>query len=360
MQIKFLISPVQPSGLTWLVNCLIELGLYTTKSDQEIWEKQENGKYKVKRDFQDLARWLPALSDPNREFTFSTNLKILWSHDWPIANLYQEPILFFTRDPRTSLYSEYRRLGKVEFSFEQFLREPDMQRLVNRMNIWNLFHALWSCQELIMFVNFESYKTNPKMVLEECLNFLNIRNTTDAERENALAKSTFEIARAAEKEYLETHDKDLPAMIRSSSIIPENISDQAAAYTLIENMCTETYRYITGKSAVVPSYHFDLLTALRVRYSDSSEISKVFHEKYFGKYRLLANATSISIEDVALFGRDFRENFAKLLVRTTLRNLYSDLKNILGGTGKDSNQLKFFFLSYSLTVFRRMRLLMKK
>jgi hypothetical protein len=240
-----LVGPIEPSGLSWLVNCLLELNIRTSQSP-EIWDF-ENGKFKVKEVRQELSRWLPALGKIDREFEFIPGLSVTWSHDWPTSKHISTKTLLFTRDPRMALYSGYKRNAEPGTTFRQYLLKIDPKWLLNRMQLWSLFHLLWSSHPQVQYFFFEDYKRDPGKLLSRILVELGIEDCSENDILGAVASSSWEKARKAEAVFNSNAHSDKKIMIRKGSLVLENAEREKSSYEMIENVCAPVYQILTGK-----------------------------------------------------------------------------------------------------------------
>lgn len=323
MSTALLIGPVQPSGLTWVVNCLLELGVHTSFSRKEIWEHVGNRKYRLKTENQNLARWLPSLEDLNREFTFREDIKVLWSHDWPSPELINERILFFTRDPRTALYSEYKRFEN-DNSFMNHILELDTQLLCSRIQVWNMFHLLWSCQPNVTYVRFEDYKLNPIPTLKNCIESLGIKGITTRELESAASQSTFEKAKKTESNYVKLHPSSEAKIIRLGSPSLESKERFHLEYDVIEKHAMEVYRYVNRLKADV-TCAMSLTPFMYLRYSFESQIMQVFREKFANGVDFLNSMAVYNRNGSCFHDKSHLKHYLNKYIKTVLGNLKKDI-----------------------------------
>lgn len=242
-----LIGPIEPSGLSWLINCLIELNIKCS-IDRETWNEFD-GRFQLRSGKEQLRRWLPALSDPERHFNFRSEIEVNWSHNWINGENIANKTIFFTREPKSALFSGYKRLGSTRLSFYDYLNEIDPQWLLNRMQLWNLFHGLWSLHPDIKVFLFEDYKTNAIETLKTVIEFLQISGIKQEELERAVEASSFEIAKRSEEKYLKEQDVKVAPMIRQGSLNIEDELTERKAYDLIDLECSSLFDEIRiGKS----------------------------------------------------------------------------------------------------------------
>lgn len=237
-----LIGPIEPTGLSWLINCLLELNIECS-IDGNTWNRSGTDS-RIKSSKLHLRRWLPALQDESRIFEFREGIKVSWSHDWLNKKHQNQKSILFTREPKTALYSGYKRLGSTEMSFSDYLIEIDPQWLLNRKQLWNLFHATWSNHPDIKVFFFEDYKEDAFSTLCNVLQWLSISDIPDYEIARAVESSTWEKAKLSEEAYLKDMGLDSPQMIRSGSTMVENKDQELEAYRLIDEECGPLHNLI--------------------------------------------------------------------------------------------------------------------
>ena len=243
-----LVGPIEPTGLSWLINCLIELNIKCS-NDPDTWDESER-KARLRPEQERLRRWLPALSDATRAFDFRSDIEIRWSHDWLSSEHLENQTIFFTREPKTAHFSGYKRLGTASLSFHDYLIEIDSQWLLNRMQIWNLFHGLWSNHPRLKLFHFEDYKRDAIKTLKSVIEFLEISDIEQKDIAHAVEASTFEMAKRSEEKYLKQINKETTPMIRQGSINLEDDESERIAYDLIDSNCLFLYENIkAGVSA---------------------------------------------------------------------------------------------------------------
>lgn len=195
----YLISPKEPSGITWLINCLLELGIKVYRNNaNSMWVLNEDGTYKLSEKENILKKWLPILSKKNR-FKFVDGLEAEWTHDWPLKKYADQKSIFFTRDLRDSLFSRYKR-ENPNISYFDFARIPDQNTLLNKIDNWVLYNYLWKALNVPIY-RFEDYKKDDLLLLNTILKDIGV--TFDEEKiKSAALESTYKKAVQSEKEYL--------------------------------------------------------------------------------------------------------------------------------------------------------------
>ena len=223
-----LASPAEPSGASWLLNCLLELDVKTGHKPcvdalwrnvnpqarpDAIWQATDSG-HRLDPRAGVLRKWLPAVRNP-RVFAFRTDVEVDYVQDPPAAASDAERAAFFVRDPRDAFHSMYRRVTPA-VSFEAFLGAPHPRSLLDRVDHWRLLVESWT-RPSTAFVRFEDYKRDATATLEAALSAMEI-DAEPAAIERAVRESSFEKAAEAEKTYREAHPGDGERINRRGAI----------------------------------------------------------------------------------------------------------------------------------------------
>lgn len=193
-----IVSPREPSGATWLINCFLELGIKTYRKDNPewMWRPNKNGLYTLNPNENYLKKWLPVLNSKS-EFVFRDDIEIQWVHDWPISKFKNFEVIFFVRDPRDAIYSRYKRENPNQ-SYLDFIFTHDSNSLLNKIENWCLFNYCWQQHTRLRIYQFEEYKANAFVLLKKILtDFCIIANNSEVK--NAIMNSTYEKALECEK-----------------------------------------------------------------------------------------------------------------------------------------------------------------
>ena len=352
MRDKFnLIGPVEPSGLSWLINCFLELGIKSTLLP-EIWEEKSVGCV-ISEYGKPLGQWLPALSKVEREFHFKPGIGVEWSHDWLRPEHLDTRTIFFTREPKTALYSAYKRANVSSGNFEEFLLEIDPQWLLNRMQLWTLFHALWWHHNDIHFFFFDSYKSDPVGTLRNVLEKLDFNSHTPTELLEATSKSSLEKAKESEKKFKLASKLNSQTFNRSGSIDVENFSEEAHAYSLIDKVCTPTYLQIKkGESVNITTLQPHLALYLKKHPALQGLFDKVEE-----KNSSLSLYSHIDSKTIGYFKNDAERNLLlNILLKRILINFTNDMRFLIdqrsaSRKGRNSFRIiKFFWWLFSIGV----------
>jgi hypothetical protein len=223
-------SPVEPSGASWLINCLLELGIQVDHKpvvdkvwrnatprppSSHMWQTLESGALVLNPKAEELRKWLPALSR-SEGFRFRDDLAVEYVQDVATPAWLQTRAIFFVRDPRDALYSMYRRRPR-EQSLEEFLDFLHPVTLLDRVDQWALHAASWLAHPDVSVFRFEDYKRDAEGLLGEILAQLDIAADGGA-IQRAAAASSFEQARAAEARYRREHPGDREVANRAGRV----------------------------------------------------------------------------------------------------------------------------------------------
>ncbi len=225
----FIISPVEPSGVTWLINCLLELGLKTYRFDADNMWVRRGAHYALKPNEDVLKKWLPAFYD-HSDFSFRPDIEFEWAHDWPTARYDGYTVLYFVRDPRESFFSAYKRT-LPNMSFSEFVSFPHVSTLFNRIDNWCFYTLSWLARPQTHFFRFEDYRNDDANTLKGILKVCGLVYD-DASIQKALIASTYQKAAQAEQRYLsENEEFSSQVLVRRTAaqaykeeILPRNIA----------------------------------------------------------------------------------------------------------------------------------------
>ena len=244
----YLASPREPSGATWLINCLLELGIRTFRySPRGMWQRQ-NGRWRLSAHEQVLRKWLPALSDHD-SFDFREDIEVQWMHEWRSERHANSQILYFVRDPRDSLFSRYKREAPL-LSFAEFVAFPDVRTLLDKVVTWRLFNERWLSHPNMTVVRFEDYKMNAERTLSHVLDAMGLE-FSDTCISRAVQASTYDRTAAAERVYRSAHPEDTQIINRSgqpmewkTGLIDRDVISR------IESVCADVLRQFGYPSPV--------------------------------------------------------------------------------------------------------------
>jgi hypothetical protein len=195
-----IVSSYLPCGMSWILNCFLELEICTYKGDSfdHIWNKT-NHKYTLKEEFQYLIKHFPIVSK-KKEYLFNDSLEVRWSHDWPSILHDKSKVIFFVRDPRDALFSFWKRIN--EGSFEEFLVEPFDPLPFSNLYQTELYFKSW--KEFLkdknhLIIRFEDTKANPFKEIKKALQFMELDVFSDELIFQSIEASDFKKASEIEK-----------------------------------------------------------------------------------------------------------------------------------------------------------------
>ncbi len=217
-----IVSAPFSSGVTWLVNVLLELNIRTTNTSflTGHWMNDERGAEIGPKACAHLKWHLPVLHERTK-FSFEPGLEVLWEHRLDFALQPERPTILYVRDPRDAIYSLYKRNYAQDLSFIDYLRRPDQWHDhfpglfgLPPAETWAYFHLYWLAMQEVMnvrVIRFEDMRAHPLAVTQKILEFLGVQRPV-AEIERALELSTYDRARVAmERTAQETGENFLTA-----------------------------------------------------------------------------------------------------------------------------------------------------
>lgn len=237
-----LASPREPCGATWLINCLLLLGIKTYRTGPEgqaMWLEGANGWILDRRENL-LRQWLPALSQ-QQHFIFCDQVEVQWLHEWPTEADWSSRVLYFIRDPRDAFYSRYCREG-ASLPFSEYLAFPDAFSLLDKIDHWRAFNESWLDHPNLKILKFEDYKADAFQLLRQTIDWIGISVSEEALC-YAVNNSSFEKAAEAERDYLKTFGSD--QIINRSGKPGEwrSLNHQAHAISDVTERCSSMLRY---------------------------------------------------------------------------------------------------------------------
>lgn len=223
-----IISSYPYSGVSWVMNILIELNICVNITNDNYkllkWNfNDENIASLVKEDDFNWSAMIPALNDKS-EFVFKENLLVSTTHNTPnLENLKNNRVILMVRDPRDTILSIYKskitnnekslsefftdirslEFGYIDKTLNFWITKNKNNQLISIFDLihrWVIFYGLWiNCisNKNLFLIKLEDTKINPEKVVRELLIFLNI-NRSDEEIKIAISKSTFENAKKNE------------------------------------------------------------------------------------------------------------------------------------------------------------------
>ncbi|MFA6432632.1 MAG: sulfotransferase domain-containing protein [Candidatus Paceibacterota bacterium] len=211
-----------PSGLSWLNNFLLEIGVLAYNGDATfdgMWQRIGDHTFRLKETEERQRQWLPVLSK-KLIFDFPEDIMVRWSHNLPMIVREEQKTILFVRDGRDAVYSAFKREGLYS-SLEAMVKARCAPLSLTPPETWAVFNRLWienvtpSC---LRVVKFEDLKTKPYETIKDILEFIGVERR-DADILSAIESSSFENAKRAEVAHKE-HDRStiVPTINRSGAI----------------------------------------------------------------------------------------------------------------------------------------------
>lgn len=223
-----LVSPREPSGVSWIINCLLELGIRVDLQPtveqifgagrapaSAMWLPADDGRWRLHPRASALQKWLPILSR-QETFTFRPAPRIWHVQQLPRRADPQRPVLLFVRDLRDALHSLYRR-QRPQLAWPEFVAWPQAETLLDAIDHWRLFLECWLAQPQVFVGRFEDYKTDAPALLGRVVEALQLSFSAD-ELAGAAERSSYAAAAAAEARYREAHPRDQQVVNRAGLV----------------------------------------------------------------------------------------------------------------------------------------------
>ncbi|SMY09151.1 sulfotransferase domain-containing protein [Flavimaricola marinus] len=238
-------SPAEPSGASWLINCLIELGirvdhrpattkLWRGRADATFW-RQDGDRFSLDPRAEVMGKWIPALV-MHDSFHFRTDVIVDYRQDLPLRTDDLGTVILFLRDPRDALYSMFRRQSP-DLSFEEHCNLPNPATLLPAPDHWLLHAESWRALAGGRVYLFKAYKTDATALLSRILGDLDLHYTPD-QVDAAVAASGIEQARAAEALYKARNPGDIEVANRAGLVGDwRNYGEGASTIARIEARC---------------------------------------------------------------------------------------------------------------------------
>ncbi|HEY9839369.1 MAG: sulfotransferase domain-containing protein [Candidatus Sericytochromatia bacterium] len=199
-----IVSPPLPTGATWLLNCLLELGVRTTAYGSS-WTETPDGSCPGPAAKLEVLLWhLPALHR-SHGFAFEPDLEVFWDHQLAYAQYPSRKTILFVRDLRDATYSMlWRQLPREDLMREKMLPclqqpyvwDPQIPELFDlpAADTMAYYCLLWQEHlpaEQLLLMHFEDSKADPRGQLKRALAFIGIERSESALSE-ALERSQLE------------------------------------------------------------------------------------------------------------------------------------------------------------------------
>lgn len=225
-----LVSPREPSGASWIINCLLELGIRVCLKSavdrawgsapeppppSAMWCEEPSGRWRLHPRADALKKWLPALTRHDT-LKFRDDLDVLYVQELPRAELRGDRTVLFVRDLRDSLNSLHKR-DRPQMPLASFVGMAHPRTLLDAIGHWRLFVESWLGRHDVLTYRFEDYKADAVTLLGRILHDVKI-DAAPGEIERAARLSSFEQAAAAEATYKQTHPGDDQVAIRAGRV----------------------------------------------------------------------------------------------------------------------------------------------
>ena len=225
-----LASPREPSDGSWLINCLLELGVrvdFKPTADRvwrsnknpgvpsAMWQPAPEGRWRLHPRAEALRKWLPILTRRGT-LAFRDDVQALYVQDLPRPEFAGARTALFVRDPRDAIHSLYRRI-RPDMSLQDFVRFPHSETLLDAIAHWRLFVESWLARDGIHFYRFEDYKADAVGLLTRIVRDLGLEASPEAIA-HAASESSYEKARTAEERYRATHPRDGEVAMRAGRV----------------------------------------------------------------------------------------------------------------------------------------------
>ncbi|HEY4117216.1 MAG TPA: hypothetical protein VGM56_05150 [Byssovorax sp.] len=219
-----LASPIEPSGASWILNVLLELGVRVRhrpveknvfrSAPRSMWLDDESGA-RLHPSCSQIEKWMPALTLRER-FHFRDDVEVDYTQDLPPKGAPGDAELVFLRDPRDALLSAYKR-AVPPIGYDGWLALPNPRTLLDRASNWALFARAWLARPGVGVARFEDYKADDRATFDAIARHLALDvDASDVPR--ALAASTFEKAREGELRYRAKHPEDAQIANRAGKV----------------------------------------------------------------------------------------------------------------------------------------------
>lgn len=292
-------SSIEPSGVTWLLNCLLYLDIlcYRGSTPDETWITQGDT-YRLRPKHEELRRWLPVTSERSA-FNFGSHVECEWSHELPGVNTSYEGIILFSRDPRGSILSRYKR-DYSHMQIDEFLRILEPRSLLTVPDYLDHFYRAWMERPNVLILRFEDYKEDPLSTLRTAVEYLGL-SFHDRLLKQACNASTFEKAVESERLFLSGKDiseKKLMNRAGSSSEWRQDLSLQSVKNIVVRS-CNQSLfdlGYIPQEERI-PLEEFTFSQEVQTQL----KTSKILFASYYTQSEKLALMKALSVSSLTPF-----------------------------------------------------------
>ncbi len=194
---EFFLVSYGRSGLSWLVNCFLEVGIKVLFDFEDVFIR-DNGIDRLR----DASRErfsigiYPSLSLRDK-FCFRDDIIVYCVHNNITQPFRDIPAIVMVRDFRDSLYSFYKFCAHDGTSFDTFLNLRDSKPGLTYLEMFKEFYEPWSTHRHRHVVKFEDYKASAIETLRGVLRNMEI-DVDDSDLLRAVSESTLEKVQYAE------------------------------------------------------------------------------------------------------------------------------------------------------------------
>lgn len=195
-------SPRLPTGVSFPVNVLLELGVYGTSAYEGDWLPEEDGGGPDGGVVRTVSRFLPYFLDDPSHDRFEPGARFTFDHVLPHPALVAgADVALWVRDVRDTCVSHHRTYAArfPRWSLEGTLALPASPFLLPPQDTWALYYLLWivaTPAERLLVLRHHEVKSDPVGTLGELLARLGLRREPAA-IEEAVSRSSVARARAA-------------------------------------------------------------------------------------------------------------------------------------------------------------------
>lgn len=190
-----IVSPPMPTGVSWLLNCLLALGIRTTDHHGH-WQETPAGSQPAPEWVRNYLRTFLPILQQQAVFRFEAELELFWSHRLSYSHYPARKTILCVRDLRDSAYSQFRRevhegrFQDSEAEWLNYLATPEIHSQffpplfdLPPADTLALFYLL--CLQLVpagqlLILRFEDVKAQPEAQLRRVLDFLGLERDAAA------------------------------------------------------------------------------------------------------------------------------------------------------------------------------------
>ena len=192
-----------PTGVSWLIGCLLSLGIRTTDYRAHWLETPTGSRPAPDWVVGYLKTFLPMMQSA-RAFDFEPGIEVFWGHQLSYTHYPARKTILSIRDPRDTVYSQFRRevheglYQDSEAELLSYLRSPEIHLQffphlfdlppADTLAVFALLCLRLVPPEQLLVLRFEDVKRDPAGQLRRVLDFLGLRRS-EAQIQAALEAS---------------------------------------------------------------------------------------------------------------------------------------------------------------------------